>query len=132
MSLDVGTVRIGVAVANAIARLPHPLQTVQNDDMLWDTLHKVCHDESIGLVVVGLPRGLEGQETAQTAYCRQFADDCIKHLGLPVELQDEALTSHQAKIELGSSKRPFPKENIDALAAVYILEDYLKEHPAAS
>jgi putative Holliday junction resolvase len=106
------------------------LRTLKNDEHIWEHLHQICQEETIGQLVVGLPRGLDGQETPQTLFCRQFAAECSSQLGLPVELQDEALTSHKAEIELTESKRPFPKEHIDALAAVYILEDYLREHPA--
>jgi RNase H-fold protein (predicted Holliday junction resolvase) len=45
-----------------------------------------------------------------------------------VALQDEALTSKHAEAELTSAKKHFSKADIDALSAVYILEDYLKEH----
>jgi len=127
MALDVGSKRIGVAVASAHARLPHPLTTLSNDEHIWLTLSELCRDESTGILVVGLPRGLDGQETSQTAYCRQFADEAQQRLGLPVVMQDEALTSVKAAAELANHKQS-GKGDIDALAATYILEDYLREH----
>jgi putative Holliday junction resolvase len=101
---------------------------LQNDESLWASLQEICATENIGLVVIGLPRGLDGQETSQTAYCREFAEKAKFTLGLEIALQDEALTSVKASAELASAQKSHSKEDIDALAATYILEDYLQEH----
>lgn len=127
-ALDVGAKRVGVAVANVHARLARPLTTVANDEKVWETLADICHQETVGTLVVGLPRGLDGQETDQTRYCRAFADEAEQRLGLPVSLQDEALTSYAAETELKDKGLPADRGDVDALAATYILEDYLKEH----
>jgi putative Holliday junction resolvase len=127
-ALDVGSKRIGVAVATAQARLAHPLTTLMNDDDMWLKLAEILHHESVGTVIVGLPRGLDGQETAQTAFCRDFADQAAQHLGLPIVLQDEALTSQQAEAELAGRSAVKNRGEVDSLAATYILEDYLREH----
>ena len=130
IALDVGAARIGVAVASVIARLPRPHSTVANDAATWATLHELCQREHVGVVVVGLPRGLDGQETEQTRYCLEFADTLSEQLGPQVKIimQDEALTSRQASEELTQRGKQFEKGDSDALAAVYILEDYFKEH----
>ena len=133
LALDVGKVRIGVALASKIARLPHPHGVLPNDEQLLSALQELCHTEHIGTVVVGLPRSLDGDDTEQTRYCRELADEIDGTLGqgIMVTLQDEALTSRQAEAELEAAKKQFKKADIDALAAVYILEDYLKEHHPA-
>jgi putative Holliday junction resolvase len=130
MALDVGMARVGVALASAEARLAHPHGTLIADDDLLEQIQKLCHTEHVGMIVVGLPRGLDGQETSQTVYCREFADRLIERFGSSVQvaLQDEALTSQKAVAELAAAKKQFAKGDIDALAAVYILEDYLREH----
>lgn len=129
MALDVGSKRIGIAIASAHARLPHPHSTLPNDDNIWLALADLCHHETIGTLVVGLPRGLDGQETTQTAYCRDFADRALERLGVTVHLQDEALTSRHAELELAARKKSSTdRGEVDSLAATYILEDYLKEH----
>ncbi len=125
LALDVGTKRVGVAVARGGVRIASPLTTLTNDDGFWDSLQAVINTEDIGTVVVGLPRGLEGQDTAQTMYCRQFAENLERRFSLPVILQDEALTSVKAEEELQARGKPFEKGAVDALAATYILEDYL-------
>ena len=127
LALDVGERRIGVAIASLVAKLPRPLTTIENDGKVLQQLEKLVKDNEAGLLVIGLPRGLNGQETAQTAKVRQFASGLSDSLGIPVVLQDEALTSRQAEAELqlrGISNRD--KAAIDSLAATYILEDYLR------
>lgn len=127
LALDVGTVRIGLALASYAARLSSPYRTVANDDTLWPVLRAICATESVARLVVGLPRGLGGQETEQTAYVRDFASRLAHELPLPLSLVDEAVTSRQAEAELAARGKPFAKGDIDALAATYILEDYLHE-----
>jgi putative Holliday junction resolvase len=130
MALDVGMARVGVALASAEARLAHPHSVLTAGDDLFEQIQTLCHTEHVGMIVVGLPRGLDGQETEQTTYCRQFADQLIELLGSSVQvaLQDEALTSQKAMAELAAAKKQYAKGDIDSLAATYILEDYLREH----
>ncbi len=126
LSLDVGERRIGVAAANTIARLPRPVATVLNDEHLWDNLAAIIKNEQIDHIVVGLPRNMSGQLTAQSQSIRLFMAEFGQHFALPVTEQDETLTSRQAEAELEARGRQFNKADIDALAAVYILEDYLQ------
>lgn len=128
IALDVGAQRIGVASANSIARIASPLVTVQHDEHVMDTLAKLVDTESASQLVVGLPRGLNGQETGQTKTVRDFVVELQKTIDLPIAFQDEALTSRKAEDELVARGKPFEKGDIDALAATYILEDYLQEN----
>lgn len=125
VSLDVGERRVGVAVANTLARLPRPLMTLERGDSFWSRLEELLAAESADVLVVGLPRSLDGHDTAQTTASRKFAKELEERFGLPVKFQDEALTSRQAEAELKRRGRAFDKADIDALAATYILEDYL-------
>ena len=126
LALDIGTVRIGVARASTLARLAQPLVTIANDASVFDTLRDICQREEVVQLVVGRPRGMEGQHTEQTTYSEKFARKLADELGLPISLVDEAVTSRQAESELLARGRQFEKGDIDALAAVYILEDYLQ------
>lgn len=129
ISLDVGAQRIGVAVANSIARIASPLVTIQHDANVMSQITQLLTTESATALVVGLPRGLDGQETGQTQAVRDFVVELQKHIDVPLFFQDEALTSRKAEDELQSRGKPYEKGDIDALAATYILEDYLQEHP---
>jgi putative Holliday junction resolvase len=126
LALDIGTVRIGVARASSVARLAEPLTTLRHDDMIFDNLREICQQEDVTQLVVGLPRGLDGQTTAQTDYALDFVQKLADELKLPISLVDEAVTSRQAESELLARGKQFKKGDIDALAAVYILEDYLQ------
>lgn len=127
LALDVGSKRIGLARASSIARLASPLKTIANDDQVVETLRTICAEESVSQLVVGLPRGLDGQSTAQTRYAEDFAHMLADNLKLPLKLQDEAVTSRKAEEELAARGKQFAKGDIDSLSAVYILEDYLNE-----
>jgi putative Holliday junction resolvase len=128
LALDVGNARVGVAVASLVARLPRPLTTLKNDDSIFEEILRLASAEDAGVVVVGLPRGLDGQHTKQTVYAEDFAEELKQHVGLPVQMQDEAVTSKQAEAELKARGKEFDKGDIDALAATYILEDFLRDY----
>lgn len=127
MALDVGEKRVGVAVANSIARLPRALATLEQGDNFQQALQELIDQESVSTIVVGLPRGLNGQETAQTQVSENFAEALRRQTGLPVYMQDEALTSKKAEAELEKRGKKYQKGDVDALAATYILADYLAE-----
>lgn len=129
LALDIGERRIGVALARADSRLPAPLLTLPNDAQFAAKLQQLIGEHEIGQLVVGLPRNLQGEPTAQTAYVEAFINDLQPPLELPIAWQDEALTSRKAEAELEQRGKPYPKEAIDALAATYILDDYLQTHP---
>lgn len=127
IALDVGLKRIGVARANAVVKLAEPLGIIENNSEVWGKLKELCDEHGTTQLVVGLPRSLSGEETNQTKYAREFATEAGQELSLPVALQDEAVTSRQAEEELKLRGKSYNKADVDALAAVYILEDYLTE-----
>ena len=129
LALDVGERRIGYALANLAAKLPSPGGVLENSEDVHEDIVKLAKDHSAIAVVVGLPRNLSGDDTAQTKQARSFATELKKVIRMPVYLQDEALTSQKAEEELGGRKVGYNKESVDALAATYILADFLRDHP---
>lgn len=127
LALDLGAQRIGVARANSLARIASPLTTLQHTDSVFADIAALIKREQADELVMGLPRGLDGQETDQTRAIRAFAAELQKHISVPLHFQDEALTSVQAEKELQSRKKPYAKGDIDALAATYILHDFLDQ-----
>lgn len=126
LGIDYGGARVGLALASMIARLPTPFETIDNGPDLIEKLLEIIKSQNVITVVVGLPRSLEGNETRQTTLAREFASKLKAH-GLHVVLQDEAATSIAAEEELQARGEDYTKEEIDALAATYILDDYLRE-----
>lgn len=120
LGVDYGAKRIGLAVADDDAPVARPLGIVEpGEQSALDLVRDVIELKAITAIVVGLPRDLDGDETAQTAVVRQFATR-LETLGLPVHLQDEAGTS-----QLAQTQHP-GKRYIDAEAAAIILQDYLE------
>ncbi|MGH7158227.1 MAG: Holliday junction resolvase RuvX [Candidatus Saccharimonadales bacterium] len=128
IAFDVGEARIGVAAAGVPALLPRPLTTLANDREIMHDIVALAQRERALCVVIGLPRGLQGQATAQTRAVEAFGHDLEQHLGIPLYWQDEAVTSKQAEQELEARGKPYKKGDIDALAATYILEDFIRDH----
>ncbi len=126
LALDVGAKRVGVAIASLEARLPRPLTTLVRDDGFVSRLKALVETEHVSRLVVGLPRGLEGQATEQTAATESFITELKRQFELPIVMQDEALTSKIAEAELQARGKDYEKGEIDALAATYILDDFLK------
>lgn len=129
LGLDVGEKRIGVAVASGFARLARPLAALKRSDSTLDDIAKLAEQEDIGTVVIGLPRGMESQETEQTRITEEFISQLRQRLSIVIVTQDEALTSRLAETELNKRGKPYEKGDVDSLAATYILEDYLRSLP---
>lgn len=125
LALDVGSKRIGVAIASLIARLPRPLITLENNETFETALRDIIEAENIGAIVVGFPRGLQGQHTDQTKAIEDFTQQLRSQFDMPIRFQDEAVTSRQAEEELQARGGRYERGDIDALAATYILEDFL-------
>lgn len=130
LALDVGEKRIGVARARSDVRLASPLTTLPNDENIWQNLTDLLQEQAADTLVVGLPRGLDGQNTAQTRSVEAFVEELKKQIPATVHFQDEAVTSAQAEAELTARNKPYAKGDVDALAATYILEDYLSSTEA--
>ncbi|MEI8338471.1 Holliday junction resolvase RuvX [bacterium] len=128
MALDVGSVRIGVAVSSLGAKIPRPLTTLINSNNIFDEINNLVISQDVQVIVVGLPRGMDGQITEQTKQTQNFVKKLQSNVKLPIYTQDEALTSHKAKEELDSRGKPYAKEDIDALAATYILDDFILDN----
>lgn len=129
LCLDVGRVRIGVALANSISKLPSPVTTLKNDSEFIEKLQLLLSENQITDLVIGLPISLEDQETDQTEWVREFSKLIESQISTPIYFENEALSSTRAKEELNSIGRVYKKEDIDALAACFILEDFIKNNP---
>lgn len=128
IGLDVGTIRIGVAMASWPDGIASPYATLGNDAELFEGLKQIIKGMRVRVIVVGMPRSLSGQRTQQTGYVDTFVARLKAEVTLPVHLQDEAVTSVQAEEELKQRHKTYTKEDIDALSATYILEDFIREH----
>lgn len=121
LAIDVGTVRVGVAMSDRSGIVASPLTTVSPDD-LEEFLLKLRVDEEIAVIYVGLPLHLSGKEGSASAMARATASQLKEALGIPVRLLDERLTTVSAvqkTVERG--ERP-QRSSIDQEAAVALLD----------
>lgn len=128
LALDVGAKRIGVARASLASKLPSTHGVINNDKDVMDSIKQLIMEEQSVALVVGLPRGLDGQETAQTKQVRQFVDELKTVIEIPIHFQDESLTSVKAQDQLKTKAVLYNKGAVDELAASYILDDWLAHH----
>lgn len=128
LAFDFGDKRIGVAIKPANESSAEPLLTLQNNSDLFKNVGELLELHNPDLVVVGRPRNLDGESTAQTVKAEQFAMSLAGRYNNKVELQDEALSSEQAKTRIPKALASKSRELIDQYAACVILENYLQEH----
>ena len=119
LGIDWGSRRVGLAVTDSAAKLAQPLPSLPSTANLIEQIKQLCQQEGVGTLVVGLPRGLDGQDTPQTVQVRQFAAKLAVTTKIPLKLQDEGLTSVTAR-----QAEP-PPVDVDSAAASLILNDYL-------
>lgn len=125
LALDVGEKRIGVAVADTSVRIAIAYDTVDVDGTEFERIARIIELENASLVVVGYPRNQQGEPTNQTAFVEAFVLQ-LRDIAPEIVYQDESLTSVKAEEYLKRQKKPFEKGEVDALAASFILQDYLE------
>lgn len=136
IAFDVGARRTGVALSDASGTLATPLLRLEGADVVARavTLAKQLANEEDGLdvVVVGIPKRLDGRPTDATPRAQAFAAALRQRLALPVVEQDERLTSVEAEARLATREKDWRrrKARLDAAAAAVILQDYLDQHAA--
>lgn len=128
LGLDVGTVRVGVAVADDIVKIAVPIDTIlMNEATIRESVAILVTKHDITTVVVGYPRNQSGEATKQTAYVEKIAEQ-LKDLDAKIVFQDESLSSVVAEERLAKRTKHYTKADIDAEAAAIILQDYLETH----
>jgi putative holliday junction resolvase len=136
VGIDLGERRIGLAVSDATATLATPLRSIQRDrsdegaaDALIAAVETLNAEDEVGCLVFGLPTRLDGSPNDQTARVKSMVALVSSRTTIPVALQDERLSSHEAEERLASHERDWRKRKakLDAAAAAVILQDYLDQ-----
>jgi putative Holliday junction resolvase len=131
LGVDVGTVRVGVAVSDPYAVLATPLATLSRDRRSGadiDRLAELVTEHEVVEVVVGLPRTLRGSDGPAAAAARAYADTLARRVApVPVRLTDERLTTVVATQALRRGGVPGRRQRavVDQAAAVAILQGWL-------
>jgi len=130
LAIDVGTVRIGLAVSDPDSIVSTPLPALVRSKLLVESLKEILSlisENGVIEVYVGDPLSLSGVETASTQDARQFALQLAELTSVPVRLVDERLTTvtASAKLRLNGKNAKAAKSLIDSASAVEILEQAL-------
>lgn len=131
MALDIGEVRVGVAVSDPGERVASPVCVLPAPDVLahGKAFRRVLEDWEPELLVCGLPRTLSGEEGPQAARIREAASRIARACDLPHVFADERLSSAEAKRSLrekGCSERDM-RGKVDMIAASLFLQSWLDE-----
>lgn len=133
MGIDVGSVRVGVALSDPSRTVASPHTSLPAGDDLPARVASLAAEAACDTVVVGLPKGMSGRDTASTRSARAVAAQ-LSEQGLTVHLWDERLSSAEAeRVLLGAGRRREQRRvERDPIAAAIILQGWLDAHRSAS
>lgn len=128
--IDYGTLRIGIALADASATIASPYETYVRRGEAADRerFQRLVEEEQIARFVVGLPVHLDGRESEKSAEARRFGCWLQGATGVDVEYFDERFTTHEAEVHLAGAQlsKKKRKARLDKLAAQIMLSAYLE------
>jgi putative pre-16S rRNA nuclease len=139
LGVDYGAKRIGLALSDATGLLASPWKRLDNDGNVGGAVKRIANevralqadDPGLDAIVIGLPRRLNGEPNEQTPLVQTLAQLLAAEVTVPIALQDERLTSHEADELLKRRERHWRrrKDQLDAMAAALILQDFLDNQP---
>ena len=129
MSLDLGEVRIGIAVSDIMNVIANGYETYTRQNIQKDVEHvaSIVKEKGVGTIVLGLPINMDGTKGERVEKTYAFAEELKKVTDCKIDYMDERLTTVTAERVLidGNVRRDKRKQVIDKLAATIILQSYL-------
>ncbi|WP_281164280.1 Holliday junction resolvase RuvX [Liquorilactobacillus sicerae] len=132
MGLDVGSKTVGVAVSDLLGWTAQGVEIVpideDNQQFGLERIKTLAKKYQIGGFVIGLPKNMNNTEGPRVAAAKNYSKLLKKEFGLPIDFQDERLTTVEAQrmlIEQADTSRRKRKKVIDKVAAGLILQSYL-------
>ena len=131
LGFDFGMKNIGVAVGQELTKTANPLTVIKAREGIpnWDQIKTLLDQWSPQLLVVGLPLNMDGSEQEMTAAARRFGNRLNGRFHIPVDWQDERLTTFEALDQLGirSKMQSNKREDVDRISAQLILQSWLNQ-----
>ena len=129
--MDIGDVRIGVAISDPLGISTNGIETHRSAGRERDVAYfaEMAKIRGCERIVLGLPLNMDGTEGDRAALVREFGAALAESSGLPIDYEDERLTTVEAEemlIEAGLSREE-RKKVIDKVAAEIILRSYLNK-----
>jgi RNAse H-fold protein YqgF len=138
MGLDVGSRTVGIAVSDPMGWTAQGVEIIRiNEDeenFGFDRLKELVAEYEVTKFVVGLPKNMNNSIGPRAEASMRYGDQIKELFDLPVEYQDERLTTVQAErmlVEQANTSRAKRKKVIDKLAAVMILQNYLDRNSSS-
>jgi putative Holliday junction resolvase len=129
LAIDHGTKRMGIAVSDELKIIAQPLEYIPAEPFaaFLARLKDILREKEVELVVVGLPRNMDGSYGPAALKVQDFVAVLRGAITVPIETLDERLTSVQANRFLieGNVRREKRKEKVDKTAAAILLQSYL-------
>jgi len=115
---------VGLALTDGEKTIAFPRAVIrrENDITLAKTIKKMCTEEGVERIIVGLPLDEDDGETDRSRRIRSFTEKLSSIIETPISFQDEAYSSTEAESLMGKKK---PATRRDDIAAQKILERYL-------
>ena len=130
LALDLGHVRIGVALSDPLGLTAQPLTVLKASGTQKDmiAIGELVNQYEVTQVIVGLPLNMDGTESSTTKKVREFTLKLSGKLNIPVVYVDERLTSKQAERAMieGGARRETRRKKIDQVAAALLLQAALE------
>ena len=131
LGIDYGESRIGISLSDPLKIIASPYKVLKNKGLknIIKDLSNIINDKSIDAIVIGLPIGFNGQDTAQTKKVRNFKSE-ISKLNIKIYYEDERLSSVSAikSMILENIKTGYNKSIIDKRSAALILQQFLDKN----
>jgi putative Holliday junction resolvase len=129
LGIDPGVRRVGLAISDPLGITARGLDTYdrRSDGEFIPYLAKIIKNYNVKMVVIGKPLSMSGGEIEGTSFSAELAENIRKTFNLEVARRDERLTSMWAEKALKEAGGVKSRGDIDKLAAVCILQDYLDE-----
>ena len=129
LGVDLGSVRIGIAVSDELQLLAHPLETIAagSEKAALARIRDLAKQNEAEVIVLGLPRNMDGSHGPAARAAQEFAKKLETTTNCTVVLWDERLTSVAATKAMQASGRDHRKSRpvLDQVAAQMILQGYL-------
>jgi putative Holliday junction resolvase len=135
LGIDHGTRRIGIAISDELKMMATPLEFIPAEPFadFLERLRQILREKEVGLLVVGMPRNMDGSYGPAALKAQEFAAVLKTSLTVPVRTWDERLTTVQAHRALaeGGMKEKKRREKVDSSAAAILLQSFLDSQQGA-
>ena len=129
LAIDPGSKRMGIAISDELKMIAQPLEFIPAEPFrqLVGRLEELVHDKDVELILVGMPRNLDGTHGPAAWEVEEFVEDLKSAVSIPIKTWDERLTSAQANRLLieANVRREKRKQTTDKMAAAILLQSYL-------